>query len=52
MYVGSLHSLQIYQELARIIKDKDIYYDEQTQRAPIFEKNLLKDGFKIKQWND
>ena len=30
----------------------NIYYDGQTSRAPIFEKNLLKDGFKIKEWND
>lgn len=30
----------------------NIYYDDQTQRTSIFEKNLLKDGFKIKQWND
>ena len=30
----------------------NIYYDSETERAPIFEKNLLKDGFKIIQWND
>ena len=30
----------------------NIYYDGDTERAPIFEKNLLKDGFKIIQWND
>ena len=30
----------------------NIYYDKETERAPIFEKNLLKDGFCIKQWID
>lgn len=30
----------------------NIYYDEQTARAPIFEKNLLKDGFNVLQWKD
>ena len=30
----------------------NIYYDSETERAPIFEKNLLKDGFNIIQWND
>jgi hypothetical protein len=30
----------------------NIYYDSDTERAPRFEKNLLKDGFKIIQWND
>jgi hypothetical protein len=30
----------------------NIYYDNETSRAPIFEKNLVKDGFKIKEWND
>ena len=30
----------------------NIYYDKETERAPIFEKNLLKDGFRIKQWID
>ena len=30
----------------------NIYYDNETERAPIFEKNLLKDGFHIKQWID
>jgi hypothetical protein len=30
----------------------NIYYDDQTQRTPLFEKNLLKDGFRIKQWID
>ena len=28
----------------------NIYYDEQTERTPIFEQNLLKDGFKLLQW--
>ena len=28
----------------------NIYYDDQTQRAPIFERNLLNDGFKLLQW--
>ena len=32
--------------------NNNVYYDNDTERAPIFEKNLLKDGFKIKQWND
>ena len=30
----------------------NIYYDNETERAPIFEKNLLKDGFRIKQLKD
>lgn len=30
----------------------NIYYDNETERTPIFEKNLLKDGFHIKQWID
>lgn len=30
----------------------NIYYDNETERAPIFERNLLKDGFHIKQWID
>lgn len=30
----------------------NIYYDNDTERSPIFEKNLLKDGFNIKQWID
>ena len=30
----------------------NIYYDNETERAPIFEKNLLKDGFRVKQWID
>jgi hypothetical protein len=25
----------------------NIYYDNETERAPIFEKNLLKDGFHL-----
>lgn len=29
----------------------NIYYDNDTQRAPIFEKNLVKDGFKILQFH-
>lgn len=28
----------------------NIYYDNETQRSSIFEKNLLKDGFQLKQW--
>ena len=28
----------------------NIYYDNDTQRAPIFERNLVKDGFNIKEW--
>jgi hypothetical protein len=27
----------------------NIYYDNETERAPIFEKNLMKDGFRIMQ---
>ena len=30
----------------------NIYYDEQTQRAPLFERNLLKDGFRLKEWKE
>lgn len=30
----------------------NIYYDNETQRSCIFEKNLLKDGFQLKQWVD
>ena len=30
----------------------NIYYDDQTQRTDIFERNLIKDGFRIKQWID
>ena len=30
----------------------NIYYDEQTERSPLFERNLLKDGFKVLQWID
>lgn len=29
----------------------NIYYDSNTRRTEQFEKNLIKDGFKIKQWN-
>lgn len=28
----------------------NIYYDDQTHRAPIFERNLLADGFQVKRW--
>jgi hypothetical protein len=30
----------------------NIYYDNETERAPIFERNLQKDGFHIKEWID
>ena len=30
----------------------NIYYDEQTERTPLFEKNLLKDGFNVLRWKD
>lgn len=30
----------------------NIYYDNETQRSPIFERNLLKDGFHLKQWSE
>lgn len=30
----------------------NIYYDNETKRSPIFERNLLKDGFQLKQWVD
>ncbi|MDO4185147.1 MAG: ParB N-terminal domain-containing protein [Bacteroidales bacterium] len=30
----------------------NIYYDDQTERAPIFEKNLLKDGFHLLRWSE
>jgi len=30
----------------------NIYYDEQTQRTDIFERNLLKDGFHLAPWTD
>ncbi len=30
----------------------NIYYDDDTQRTPLFERNLIKDGFKILQWTD
>lgn len=28
----------------------NIYYDKNTQRAPVFERNLRADGFRIKEW--
>lgn len=28
----------------------NIYYDHDTKRSPIFERNLLKDGFHLKEW--
>lgn len=30
----------------------NIYYDRETRRAPIFEKNLVKDGFHLKEWTE
>lgn len=30
----------------------NIYYDNDTQRASIFEKNLVKDGFHLLRWNE
>ena len=30
----------------------NIYYDNETQRSSIFEKNLLKDGFQLMQWSE
>ena len=30
----------------------NIYYDSDTQRAPIFEHNLTKDGFKVREWRE
>ena len=30
----------------------NIYYDDQTERTPIFERNLQKDGFNLLKWND
>ena len=30
----------------------NIYYDNETQRSSIFERNLLKDGFHLKQWSE
>ena len=30
----------------------NIYYDDKTERAPIFEQNLLKDGFRLHQWRE
>ena len=30
----------------------NIYYDDHTERTPIFERNLQKDGFNLLKWND
>ena len=30
----------------------NIYYDEMTERTPLFERNLINDGFNLKMWND
>lgn len=30
----------------------NIYWDKRTKRAPIFEKNLIKDGFRLMEWKD
>ena len=30
----------------------NIYYDEQTERTELFERNLIKDGFNVLQWKD
>lgn len=30
----------------------NIYYDGETQRAPIFEKNLMADGFRVMEFNE
>lgn len=30
----------------------NIYYDDQTQRAPIFEQHLINDGFHLAPWSD
>jgi hypothetical protein len=30
----------------------NIYYDDNTQRSTIFEQNLIKDGFHVKEWNE
>lgn len=30
----------------------NIYWDKRTKRAPIFEKNLIKDGFQLIEWKD
>ena len=30
----------------------NIYYDDQTERAPIFERHLLADGFKLLEWKE
>ena len=29
----------------------NIYFDQDTERSPVFENNLLKDGFTVKEWN-
>ena len=29
-----------------------IFYDDETNRAPIFERNLIKDGFRIERWTE
>jgi len=30
----------------------NIYYDDNTQRSTVFEQNLIKDGFHVKEWNE
>ena len=30
----------------------NIYYDNDTERAPIFERNLINDGFKLLKWHE
>lgn len=30
----------------------NIYWDEMTERTPLFERNLISDGFNLKMWND
>ena len=30
----------------------NIYFDQDTERSPIFENNLLKDGFKLHKWTE
>jgi hypothetical protein len=30
----------------------NIYYDKDTERAEIFERNLIADGFHIKEWKE
>jgi hypothetical protein len=29
----------------------NIYYDNNTQRTPLFERNLKADGFRVREWN-